>query len=280
MRAPTAFRTVWLLHSGQLFGLPGVLVVDLVALVFIALAVTGLLIWIFPKIIRRRRGKPEKIKPVAAHLRRSVSWHKALGICTIVLTMLICITGWALRPPVLVGLVKLRMPALPGSALDTPNPWQDKLRMIRYDRQLGRWLISTSEGFYSMPTLSEAPVRIGKQPPVSVMGLNVFAPDGDGWLIGSLSGMYRWNPQSGAATDYFTGQPAPDKPGPPFGLTPVAGYTEALGKPMPVRYDTGTPYPQPEELRHKPMELWQVALETHTGRILWVTPPPITMSSP
>lgn len=50
---PTLFRTVWMLHSGELFGLPGRLVVDGVALIFLLLTVTGLLMWM---LCRSRRA--------------------------------------------------------------------------------------------------------------------------------------------------------------------------------------------------------------------------------
>lgn len=51
------FRTFWQLHSGELWGLPGKLVVDLLGLVTILLSVTGLLHFFFPKIIRNRKRK-------------------------------------------------------------------------------------------------------------------------------------------------------------------------------------------------------------------------------
>ena len=49
------FKTLWELHSGELFGLTGKLIVDLLGLVVILLSITGLLHFFFPKIARRRR---------------------------------------------------------------------------------------------------------------------------------------------------------------------------------------------------------------------------------
>lgn len=43
------FRTVWLLHSGELFGLVGQLIVDGIALVLIFLCLSGLLYWFMPR---------------------------------------------------------------------------------------------------------------------------------------------------------------------------------------------------------------------------------------
>ena len=51
------FNTFWELHSGELFGLAGKLFVDLLGLVTILLSVTGLLHFIFPKWIKRRKKK-------------------------------------------------------------------------------------------------------------------------------------------------------------------------------------------------------------------------------
>lgn len=42
------FRQVWLLHSGGLFGTVGKLIVDLIALILIALCVTGVWFWVRP----------------------------------------------------------------------------------------------------------------------------------------------------------------------------------------------------------------------------------------
>ena len=45
----TLFRTVWMLHSGELFGTAGKLVVDAVAVVLVLLCLTGLAYWLLPK---------------------------------------------------------------------------------------------------------------------------------------------------------------------------------------------------------------------------------------
>ena len=56
------FNTLWELHSGELFGLTGKLIVDLLGVVTIVLSITGLLHFFFPKIIKqwKRRKKPVK----------------------------------------------------------------------------------------------------------------------------------------------------------------------------------------------------------------------------
>lgn len=49
------FRTVWLLHSGELFGIFGKLLMDVLAAILILLSVSGIAYWLLPKYIRRMR---------------------------------------------------------------------------------------------------------------------------------------------------------------------------------------------------------------------------------
>lgn len=268
----TAFRTVWMLHSGELFGTAGRLAADALAAVLLVICATGLCVWLIPKRIRRLRGNPASAARHARRLKGNLRWHDRLGRWTIAFTLLITLTGWLLRPPALIALAQWRVPPPPGSALDDPNPWHDKLRAIRFDSRTGCWLLATSEGFYALDSLDAVPRRLQKTPPVSVMGINVFEPTGDGrWLIGSFSGLYEYDPATGVSVDHFTGLPAPEKAGPPFGKKAVAGYSRHFtGGETVVLYDEGTPAPrQPEVLSTLPMPLWSVALEAHTGRIFF-----------
>lgn len=55
------FRTVWLLHSGELFGTFGKLLMDGVAVVIIILCISGVLYWLLPGVIRRLREKGRNV---------------------------------------------------------------------------------------------------------------------------------------------------------------------------------------------------------------------------
>lgn len=260
----TLFRKVWDLHSGRMFGTPGILVADVVALLLLFLCISGLLLLLFPGIIRRIKSQARKVR-TARCMRFTLKGHRLIGLWSIAFTLLICLTGWCLRPPVLLLLATTCVPS--GSAA---NPWQDKLRMVRHAD--GMWLISTSDGFVTSSELSDTPRRPAVQPPVSVMGLNAWSRHPDGrWVCGSFSGIYLWNIECGEVTDYFSGRPADLRPGPPFGKTAVAGYTEHIhGRPLVVTYDDGcADLHQPEALATLPMPLWNVAQETHTGRIFF-----------
>lgn len=146
----------------------------------------------------------------------------------------------------------------------------DKLRMLRYDDACGDWLLSTSEGFYSLASLDATPEKITGAPTVSVMGLNVWQHNADNeWLCGSFSGMFVWNRQHNTCTDFFTRKPAAPKSGSPFGNRAISGYSNhfACGA-FAVDYNDGTTaISQPARFANLPMALWNVALEVHSGRI-------------
>lgn len=251
----TAFRTMWLLHSGELFGTGGKLIADGIAFVIILLSITGIIFLLRPK----RKYL----------LRNTLQLHDKAGRYTIVLTLLIALTGWCLRPPVMIALVLNKIPPLPGTTLCSDNPWNDKLRMLRYDEDSHDWLLSTSEGFYSLNLKNATVKAIASAPPVSVMGLNVLQKDKHGrWLCGSFSGLYVWDRRHAAATDYFTGEPAPKKAGAPFGKKAIAGMSQNFEAPVIADYYEGTSFaPQPAGMNNLPMSLWNVALEVHSGRI-------------
>lgn len=252
------FRTVWLLHSGALFGIVGRTIADLVAIVLIVLAVTGVtLSFSSRQSVRLRR------------IFRTV--HDKAGAWTIVFTLAIAATGWLLRPPGLAAIASLRVPPVPLSAMDSDNPWNDRLRSLHRDSTCGDWLLSTSEGFYSLRSLSSEPQPVAA-PPVSVMGINAEASLGNGrWLIGSFSGLYLWDRVSGEITDCYTGQPPVAATGMPISGHAIAGLSTDIksnGEPMVFDYYQGAPsMPMPEQMAVLPMSLRNVALEIHTGRI-------------
>ncbi len=264
------FRTVWMLHTGELFGLPGKLVMDAVAVILMLLCATGILCWLLPEYMQRRRSQGRTATTAARWTRLSLLWHDKIGRMTLVLTLLIAATGWSLRPPVLIALASCTTPALPGSSLDSPNPWNDKLRMIRYDAACGEWLLSTSEGFYTLKSIDGVPQKLEHTPPVSVMGLNVWQQDAQGrWLCGSFSGLFVWDRAHDTVTDWFTGEAPECEVGPPFGKRAISGFSADLGdEAFAVEYSDGTAaLPQPEYLAMLPMSLWNLALEVHNGRI-------------
>lgn len=269
------FRTVWTLHSGEAYGWVGRFLVDGVAVLFVLLTVTGLLCFLLPRWVRSRRRRGHRVKVATRSLQRSSVWHRRMGSTFLLALLFVTITGWFLRPPLLLSLVPFRVPALPWSTLQSAHPWHEGLRMARYDTRTRQWLVSTSDGFFAFRTLTAEAQPLEVAPPVSVMGVNVWEPMGNSgkWLVGSFSGLYVWDVARQTVTDYFTHRPAPRKAGPPFGQKPIAGLCLLpQGQCVVVDYIAGTPLlPQPATLSRQSISLWNLALEVHTGRLFFGT---------
>ncbi len=241
------FKQVWLLHSGELFGRVGQTVVDCLGLVLIFLTLTGL--WLF---FTKRLGR-----------RWTIKWHNKLGVKLIVLTLLLSITGLCLRPPFMIPLALTKTAPIPFSSLDSPNPWHDQLRALRWDGD--RWLLSSSTGFYTLEDFDDVPTPLRPAPSISPMGINVWEREGSAWLVGSFKGMYRWDVEQGLVTDYFTGEEPKQQRGMPTASVLVSGYAD--GHVFTYREGNADfPTPMPQAMRSTPMSLWNVCLELHVGR--------------
>ena len=115
-------------------------------------------------------------------------------------------------------------------------------------------------------------------PPVSVMGATVLERDPGGlYWVGSMSGLYVWDPASGWVTDAFTGNPPRRSMGPPVGDHAIAGILGTLqGAPLVIDYFQGVidargrqaDIPLPDQLRSGGrISLWHALFEVHNGRI-------------
>ncbi len=175
-----------------------------------------------------------------------------------------------LRPPGLLAIARGRIPAIPMSAMDSANPWNDHLRMLRYDSRRGDWLLSTSEGMFSLPGLRGCPRRVAGAPPVSVMGANVMQQNARGeWLVGSFSGLFVWNRSTGRVADYFHPGTRVRSRAMPMSPHPVSGFSADFHRRVVVAdYRRGTTsLVMPSQLASLPMSLRVAALEVHTGRV-------------
>lgn len=306
LKAPTnatlgrmSFRTVWMLHSGELFGLLGQLFVDFIGIVVILLAITGVVLAFFPRLLRQQRRRQTIITKSSSLLhnllrrifRGSLQLHNKLGVYLLGFLLLLTVTGMCLRPPLLIALATHKHQPIAFTHEDNPNPWWDNLRMIRYDRFHDTWLFQTPFGFFTTPDLRTAPSRVNHEPPVGFMGTNVLVQeDADTWVAGSFSGLYRWNVRTGESLNLYTGRPyvAPTHQGIPDFTYSVSGYSTDLGtRPVVFDYNRGAEYAlpssathyapahwgeMPKHVREGRLSLWRVALETHTGRIYTFLP--------
>lgn len=275
------FRALWVLHSGEIFGFAGKIIVDFMGLVMIFLTLTGITWFIAPEVMKSLKKRLMTRKRFGRWNRFSRKWHNLIGITMVLFLVINTIAGTFLRPPLLIAIASTDMVNLKGTILDHVNPWYDKLRDIRYDPIGDRFLISTSEGFFSAsPALNDSLIPLENQPPVSIMGINVFEARGEGqFIVGSFSGIFSWEPSNDVIIDKITGLPSEkgNTLSSPFGSIPVAGFLQSSdGIEFFFDYDAGvfskTPgrkFPEmPDHLKNEtPLPLWNLALEIHTGRI-------------
>lgn len=251
------FKTIWQIHSGELFGLTGRIIVDIIAIIIAFLCLTGIIIFICPYIIRHNHNKR-----IGRIMKWNFQWHDRFGYYPLIFTLLIAVSGMCLRPPLMIPFVIFKTAPLPGSAMDSDNQWHDSLRAIRWDNNKQRWLISTTEGFaYVDQEFDTAPELLSRQqcPPVSPMGVTVMHNDraDDSWLVGSFSGLYYWNSS--------TGKSQPVKP-----QAMVSGYSTDINGADDVVFDysegASVSVPSSDIVENSPMSLWNFALELHVGR--------------
>ncbi len=275
------FKTIWVLHSGEIWGDLGKLVVDLFGLAILIISLTGLMHFVFPGWLKRRRERQSNNAKLVTVRNFNLRWHNRLGWIFIPFLIFVTITGMFLRPPLLIPIANSVVSPIPGTVLSSPNPWYDKLRRILYDDQQHIFMFSTCDGiFYTDEKFKEPMHRMINEPPVSVMGCNVFEKKGDGnYLVGSFTGLFLWNPFAGQLTDYLSGSPyeAPQVMGPPISKDMIDGYfTYQSGNEfyfdynhgvLPIRNKVNFGAMSPEIIRKSPISLWNLALEVHTGRI-------------
>ncbi|MCE1197751.1 MAG: PepSY domain-containing protein [Marinilabiliales bacterium] len=275
------FITLWQLHSGELFGWIGRLIVDLLGFVLIFLTLTGLFHFLFPKWIQRRKSRGKSAVEQVRLKRVNLKWHNLVGYVFALFLVINTTAGVFLRPPLLIPIASAQVGILPFSNLDVDNPWHDKLRRIRWDESSKSFLIHTSDGFYKADAgLADSLSGYSAEPPVSIMGCNVLEKWQDrGYLVGSFSGMFIWNPETGSVEDLFTGKAAvrPQGIGRPVSDEMCTGYLETGdGAQYWIDYNRGIlnltggklfPGMTQEVVEQSPISLWNAALEVHTGRI-------------
>ena len=277
------FKTLWVIHSGEIYGSIGKLFVDIVGLIFIFLSVTGLIYFILPFIIKKKKGKKSqkaKRKKLKKFNNWNLKWHNKIGWITIVFLVLTTFTGMFLRPPLLAIIGEMKVAKIPFTELDTPNPWFDKLRRIIVDEERNTIYIATLDGiYYSDLNLSGKLKKSENQPPMSIMGVNAFKIiDDDNLLVGSFEGLFKWNHRTGFVYDEIKKQEyQPDtNKRIPLGEFLVTGYSEdfELGN-VYFDFDDGAGViakglnfvEMPEQIEQQKMSLWNVSLEVHTARM-------------
>jgi len=273
------FKTMWFIHSGEIYGHWGKLLVDLVGLVFILLSVGGIIYFFMPRKIKKKYKDGKSIEKTKGFHKWNLRWHNRLGYSFILFLLITTITGIFLRPPGLIAIASARVGKIPFTSLDTPNAWFDKLRAIHFDSIRGEYLLLTDEYAYELDAnMEQAPVLFKSQPPISIMGVNVLEQTAPGtYLVGSFSGLFLWKPEESYIYDYqYQKEYAPVVTfGPPIQNSAITGMIRnARQEAFYVDYDSGIhsilpdskPPSMPSIIGRSPISLWNYALEIHTGR--------------
>lgn len=270
------------LHDGKVWGLAGRLLFDLMGLAIVFLSVSAFYVWYAPWRSRRRNAPNPPTLPRPHLYRWMVKYHFKIGIWTAAVLLVIGSTAVFMRPPLIALLADGAVPraAYPGRLPD--NPWHERIHNALYDPVAQTLLIETTDdGFWRGPADFSRPfARADFRAPIFVMGTTVLEPYGQGgFLVGSFSGIFHVERDTGRAIDLVSGRPAghvsrfrpaslmadgflrlPD--GDEFvathhrGLIPLAGVRREGRFPMPV-----------EMAREFRLPLWNYMFELHNGRI-------------
>ncbi|HQO49049.1 MAG TPA: PepSY domain-containing protein [Bacteroidales bacterium] len=268
------FRTLWVIHSGEILGFIGKLFVDFLALLLVFLVLTGYVWFFFPRWMKKRKSKGLTSTNQKKWTSFSIRWHNKLGIWLGAFLVVTVLTGIFLRPPLLIAIANSRVAKIPFSVLDQPNTWEDKLRALLFDDETKQWYIGTNEGIYTVnESFSQRPKVVENLPPVSVMGINVFEKlENSNFLIGSFNGLFVWNAESGESFDFLTGKEveARSSVASPIGKNLISGLIINEGDFLVFDYNKGllgNEVAMPDKIKATPMPLWNLALEIHTARI-------------
>ena len=274
------FKTIWVIHSGEIYGEAGKLIVDFVGGVFAFLAISGIIYFLFPSLIKRRKKKKLPAKSQLKTLKFSLKWHNRIGWSLGVFLFFTAFTGMFLRPPLLIPIAYAKVSKIPYTELDTPNAWFDKLRQIIYSSENDTYYIATIEGlFYSDDNFKTELKQIPINVPLSVMGVNVFEFVDDGkLLVGTFNGLFELDLINNTFIDYTTKKPyiqSLSRGGSPIGEVMAAGYSNDFDKEIYFDYNTGlSSLPKgglvvemPSDIQQSRLSLWNTALEMHTARL-------------
>lgn len=275
------FKTLWVIHSGEIYGAFGKLLVDLMALIFILLSVGGVILFFSKKGLKKSKVDKTKRNKLKKTHKWNLKWHNRIGWMTGIFLFVTTLTGMFLRPPLLIAIANTRVGKIPLTELDTPNPWFDQLRRIIYIPDQKMFIVSTSEGFYYFDrNFKKEAKSFDPQPPASIMGVTVLEDLGkDNLMVGSFEGLFRWNYRNGEVYDLIKKQNyiPPTNIGPPVGDYKISGFSSDFhNQSIAFEYEKGgfninnggelSVMPK-NVIEKSPLSLWSLALEVHTGRI-------------
>ncbi len=264
------------LHDGSVWGTPGKLIFDFVALIIIFLCITAVYIWFIPGKWKRGGKKGKKPKDSEKrYMKIFYKYHLKLGVWTVLISLIIGVTGLFMRPPLIMALFGKSMNerAYPSIGL---HPWKKKIRNGYYDSATDKLILDCSDGIWEGAAdlkgmFDKSDIKV----PVFAMGASVFQKDSRGHMVvGSFGGLFGVDPE-GKVYNYI--KPAASvKPsgGRPRGFMAAGFYELPEGGAVAISYSRGlsqkysSEFPMPEVVDAKRMSFWHWLFELHNGR-LW-----------
>lgn len=264
-------------HSGEVLGLPGKLLMDMAGLALVFLAVSGFAMWHAPWRgwlnrrfgVRRPRARP-------ALLRFLNRYHRSVGVWAAALAATSVITGLLLCIPLVMMLSGKSVSATFAPGLRSDNPWHGHIQNALYDDRR-ETIVIAADGYWEAPAdLSEPFALIDGAPGGGVMGLSVFEPTDDGYLVGSFGGLLRWARETGEVVDHLTGEAPKRGRGPVGAFMTSAWFQDLRGREWGVDFRKGLrcltedsdAYAMPREVvENGRIPLWLVLHYLHNGRI-------------
>lgn len=266
---------VYHMHSGELWGIFGKIIMDITALIMIVLSISGLIIWLYPKKKKNSsRFKKIKIKLHKYHMFN----YKRIGILFVIPILLLPLTGFFMRPPTLMALVGKNVKTMFAHEDKEMSTWGGSISKVFIDDKRDKVIVYAGGSLYEGPKDFSTPFyMLISSLPVHPMGALALDIDDNGdYIIGSFSGLMRWNRETNIFKDFYTGQMIYSysiKQKGPFqvngliklddkkividyrkGLYDLSNYKEFLL--MPKKYNDETTF-----------SLWSFMFELHNGRI-------------
>lgn len=185
------FRFIFALHSGEIWGLFGILLMDLVALAVIYFSLSGLYYWLFPKLVRRKLlSRKNKIKG-GRIFRWLAKNHNSWGLALMPLLLVSAATAMVMRPP---GLILIASSASPVAVYPSHGNDSIPYKITKAAFVNGQLVLLTDDGVFAGKAKSGQTFNpIEFSAPIHGMGATLFQAQNNGnLLIGSFSGLFSW----------------------------------------------------------------------------------------
>lgn len=260
------FRLIFALHSGEIIGLPGRLLMDTVALALIYFCLSGLYYWLFPKVTKRNLLSRRKKIHGGKLFRFLAKHHNSLGLIFMPLLIISAATAIVMRPPGLLLIVSANSPVTFYSQHGNSQIPYKITKAAMVGEQL---VLLTGDGVFSGDVVEGSLFQqIKSSVPIHGMGATIFQSlDESELLVGSFSGLYRWR----AKTDEFQSI-SPNEES--EGLMPVAAFN-SRDELIVFDYHQGKLFDENTRLTAMPaevneyarMSLWNFLFELHNLRL-------------